>query len=391
MRIPIFDLKAQYAELAPQIDRAIAGVLQSGQFILGEDVRLLEKEIASYLGVAYAVTMNSGTDALMIGLRSAGIMPGDEVITTPFSFFATAEAISNIGAVPVFVDVDPVNFNIDPAQIKSAITAKTRAILPVHLFGCPAPMTEIMTIAQSHNLKVIEDCAQSFGAKYLGGCNCQCNPNLREQLTGKYTGTIGNCGAFSFFPTKNLGAYGDGGLLVTNDPDLAQTAQKLRVHGSIVKYQNEMLGYNSRLDSIQAAILRVKLPYIDGWNEKRRRIAQTYNHFLQDVKGVIAPQITDGHVFHQYTIRILEDKRSGLVEILQKEGIGTMIYYPVPLHQLPVYQGKYNPFPQCEQLAEEVLSLPIYPELDLKTIEEISQTLIKSLHYCNAGNTAHKH
>lgn len=376
MRIPIFDLKAQYSQLAPEIDQAIGRVLKSGQFILGEDVKLLETEIAQYLGVSYAVTMNSGTDALMIGLRSAGIVPGDEVITTPFSFFATAEAISNIGAIPVFADVDPVSFNINPAEIKGKITDKTKAILPVHLFGCPANIAEIMAIAQTHSLKVIEDCAQSFGAQYLGDChNCQCQGDLRQELQGKYTGTIGDCGAFSFFPTKNLGAYGDGGLLVTNNPHIAETARKLRVHGSISKYQNEMLGYNSRLDSIQAAILRVKLPYIDRWNERRRTIAQTYNSLLADVAEIITPAIVKGHVFHQYTIRILQDKRSRLVELLQKEGIGTMIYYPIPLHRLPVYQNKYPAFPQCEQLAQEVLSLPMYPELANQTIGEICQTL----------------
>ncbi len=376
MRIPIFDLKAQYSQLAPEIDQAIGRVLKSGQFILGEDVKLLETEIAQYLGVSYAVTMNSGTDALMIGLRSAGIVPGDEVITTPFSFFATAEAISNIGAIPVFADVDPVSFNINPAAIKAAITEKTKAILPVHLFGCPANMTEIVAIAQTHSLKVIEDCAQSFGAQYLGDChNCQCQGDLRQELQGKYTGTIGDCGAFSFFPTKNLGAYGDGGLLVTNNPHIAETARKLRVHGSINKYQNEMLGYNSRLDSIQAAILRVKLPYIHQWNERRRTIAQTYNSLLADVAEIITPGIVKGHVFHQYTIRVLQDKRSKLVELLQKEGIGTMIYYPIPLHRLPVYQNKYPAFPRCEQLAQEVLSLPMYPELTTQTIGEICQTL----------------
>ncbi|MCA1903519.1 MAG: DegT/DnrJ/EryC1/StrS family aminotransferase [Cyanobacteria bacterium KgW148] len=380
MRIPIFDLKAQYSQLAPEIDQAIGRVLKSGQFILGEDVKLLETEIAQYLGVSYAVTMNSGTDALMIGLRSAGIVPGDEVITTPFSFFATAEAISNIGAIPVFADVDPVSFNINPAEIKGKITDKTKAILPVHLFGCPANIAEIMAIAQTHSLKVIEDCAQSFGAQYLGDChNCQCQGDLRQELQGKYTGTIGDCGAFSFFPTKNLGAYGDGGLLVTNNPHIAETARKLRVHGSISKYQNEMLGYNSRLDSIQAAILRVKLPYIDRWNERRRTIAQTYNSLLADVAEIITPAIVKGHVFHQYTIRILQDKRSRLVELLQKEGIGTMIYYPIPLHRLPVYQNKYPAFPQCEQLAQEVLSLPMYPELANQTIGEICQTLKRCL------------
>lgn len=302
------------------------------------------------------------------------------LLLPPFSFFATAEAISNIGAIPVFADVDPVSFNINPAEIKGKITDKTKAILPVHLFGCPANIAEIMAIAQTHSLKVIEDCAQSFGAQYLGDChNCQCQGDLRQELQGKYTGTIGDCGAFSFFPTKNLGAYGDGGLLVTNNPHIAETARKLRVHGSISKYQNEMLGYNSRLDSIQAAILRVKLPYIDRWNERRRTIAQTYNSLLADVAEIITPAIVKGHVFHQYTIRILQDKRSRLVELLQKEGIGTMIYYPIPLHRLPVYQNKYPAFPQCEQLAQEVLSLPMYPELANQTIGEICQTLKRCL------------
>ena len=386
MHIPIFDLKAQYAELAEEINRSIGRVLQSGQFILGEDVKLLEEEIAHYLGVNHAIGLNSGTDALMIGLRSAGIMPGDEIITTPFSFFATAEAISNIGAIPVFVDVDPVTFNLNPDQVKNAITDRTRGILPVHLFGLPAPMTEIITIAQTYNLKVIEDCAQSFGAQYLGDCNCQCDRNSSNSLIGKYTGTIGDCGAFSFFPTKNLGAYGDGGLLVTNDDRIAETAHKLRVHGSIAKYQNEMLGYNSRLDSIQAAILRVKLPHIDRWNKKRRQIAETYNRCLADIEGIITPQVKKGHVFHQYTIRILDNKRSIVKELLQKEGIGTMIYYPVPLHLLPVYAGKYPSFPHAEQLAQEVLSLPIYPELELKTIEEVSRILIKCLELCKSMN-----
>ncbi|MDW8420533.1 MAG: DegT/DnrJ/EryC1/StrS family aminotransferase [Pseudanabaenaceae cyanobacterium SKYGB_i_bin29] len=375
MRIPIFDLKEQYRQLATEIDRAIANVLQSGQFILGNDVQFFEQEISEYLGVKYAITTNSGTDALMISLRSVGIVPGDEVITTPFSFFATAEAISNIGAVPIFVDVDPLTFNINTQQIRSAITSKTRAILPVHLFGCPANLSDIIAIAQEYNLKVIEDCAQSFGAKYLGCNNCNCDLELRSKIWGKYTGTIGDCGAFSFFPTKNLGAYGDGGLIVTNDAQVAETARKLRVHGSISKYQNEMLGYNSRLDTLQAAILRVKLPYVEKWNTKRREIAYTYTQILQEVKGIITPSISEGHVFHQYTIRVLSGKRQGLIDLLHKEGIGTMIYYPVPLHLLPVYRGQYPSFPIAEQLAQEVLSLPIYPELELKTIVEIAHTI----------------
>ena len=382
MNIPILDLKPQYQRIKAEIQAAVNGVLESGQFILGKTVGDFEQAIADYLGVKYAIGVNSGTDALVIGLRALGIGPGDEVITTPFSFFATAESISTVGAKPVFVDVRISDFNIDPGKIEAAITPKTKAIMPVHLFGQPAAMAAIKTIADNHGLKIIEDCAQSFGAKYAGDClDCaqSCGEDVRQNLTGKYTGAMGDLGAFSFFPTKNLGAYGDGGLITTNDPAIADLARCLRVHGSRQRYQNEMLGYNSRLDALQAAILQVKLPHLAQWNEGRRRVAQTYNDFFKDAKGLITPTITKGHVFHQYTLRILDGKRDDLAKAMQAQGISTMIYYPVPQDQLAVYRGQYPPNPIGDRLAQEVLSLPIWPEMERETIAEVAEKIIETL------------
>jgi dTDP-4-amino-4,6-dideoxygalactose transaminase len=371
MKIPILDLKPQLHNLQTEMEEAILAVVRSGQYILGSAVQQFEAEVAEYLGVKYAIGVNSGTDALVIGLRALGIAAGDEVITTPFSFFATAESISNVGAKPVFVDICPASFNIDAAQIAAQITPRTKAIMPVHLYGQPANMGQILAIAQQFNLKVIEDCAQSFGAKYMGDClgcdrSCQSDP-----LVGKYTGNMGDIGAFSFFPTKNLGAYGDGGLIVTNDAQLAETARKLRVHGSKHRYENEMFGYNSRLDTIQAAVLRVKLPHLARWNEERRRVARTYNQYLSHLPQIITPQITAGHVFHQYTIRVLQGQRDALRQVLANQGISTMIYYPVPQDLLPVYKGQYPAYPVSQQLAQEVLSLPIWAELEHDTIKYI--------------------
>ncbi|HSM83265.1 MAG TPA: DegT/DnrJ/EryC1/StrS family aminotransferase, partial [Nodosilinea sp.] len=298
MQIPILDLKPQYQTIKADIQAAIDQVLESGQFILGPTVQAFETAAAEYLGVKHAIGVNSGTDALVISLRALGIGPGDEVITTPFSFFATAESISIVGAKPVFVDVQAESFNLNPALIEAAITPQTRAIMPVHLYGNPAAMAEIMALADRHGLAVIEDCAQAFGAVYKGdcaGCHQRCDPAWRQPLLGKPVGSIGAIGAFSFFPTKNLGAYGDGGLVVTNDDGLAELTGMLRNHGSKQRYHNEMLGYNSRLDAIQAAILGVKLRYIDGWNQQRRQVAATYNQLLADSPGVITPTITDGH------------------------------------------------------------------------------------------------
>jgi dTDP-4-amino-4,6-dideoxygalactose transaminase len=358
-KIPILDLSPQYQSLKPKIYAAIDRVLESGQFIMGPDVIQFEQEVATYLGVKHAIAVNSGTDALVIGLRSIGIGAGDEVITTPFSFFATAESISSVGATPIFVDIDPQTFNIDPAKIKDKITLRTRAIMPVHLYGNPAAMNQIMEIAQEYGLKIIEDCAQSFGARY----------------NGKMTGSIGDVGAYSFFPSKNLGAYGDGGLIATNDDAIAEIARMLRVHGAKKKYHNEIIGYNSRLDTLQAAILRVKLPHIDEWNSGRRRVASLYTQLLADIPEVVVPEVVSGHVFHQYTIRIIRGDRDKVASDLASKGISTMIYYPIPQDRLPIYAGKYPSNKVSDELGTQVLSLPIWPELDEENIQRIVSSL----------------
>ncbi len=374
MEIPILDLKPQYQLLKAEIDKAIASVLESTQFILGPEVEALEREIAQYLGVKHAIGVNSGTDALIIALRALKIGKGDEVITSPFSFYATAEAISRVGATPVFVDINPETFNLDVNQLTPKITEKTKAIIPVHLYGKPAAMAAIKAIATKYNLWVVEDCAQAFGAVYYGDC-LECQGNCDEKLIGKYVGTIGHVGAFSFYPTKNLGAYGDGGMIVTDRDEIAELARMLRVHGARKSYHNEMLGYNSRLDSLQACILRVKLKYIDQWNQQRRNIAETYNQLLANVEGIILPKISKGHVFHQYTIRVLNGKRDELKSYLAERGIGTMIYYPRPIDQLPVYKDYYQPSPIANQLAKEVLSLPIYPELSWEKVKFVAEKI----------------
>ncbi len=380
--IPILNLQPQYQAIKEEIQTAINRVLESGQFILGKEVAQFETEVAKHLGVKYAVGVNSGTDALMIGLRALGIGAGDEVITTPFSFFATAESISNVGAKPVFVDINPESFNLEPEAITQAINSSTKAIMPVHLYGNPAAMTAILEIAAKYNLKVIEDCAQSFGAIYTGscqGCNNICKEKLKKQIQGKYTGAIGDVGAFSFFPTKNLGAYGDGGLITTNNEQIAEQARILRVHGAKNRYQNEILGYNSRLDAIQAAILRVKLKYIKDWNRSRRQVAAAYNQFLKDIPEIITPILFEGHVFHQYTLRILNGKRDQVKQALAEQGIASMIYYPIPQDRLPVYLGQYPPNPISNQLGQEVLSLPIWAELETETIKTIAQAIKSAL------------
>lgn len=382
MKIPVLDLKPQYEQIKEEMQLAINRVIESTQFIMGPDVKLFEQEVAEYLGIKHTIAVNSGTDALVIGLRSLGIGEGDEVITTPFSFFATAESISNVGAKPVFADVDPKSFNIDPKEIKTKITAKTKAIMPVHLYGNPAAMAQIMDIAREYGLKVIEDCAQSFGAKYYGGCvGCQedCQKSTRDNIQGKFTGTIGDVGAYSFFPSKNLGCYGDGGMVVTNDDQVAELAGMLRVHGSKKKYHNEIIGYNSRLDTLQAAVLRVKLRYIDQWNQGRRRVAELYSNLLSGVNGIVVPLISDGHVFHQYTVRVVNGQRDRVQEYLTSEGIGSMIYYPVPQDKLPVYDGQYGANSVSDLLAGEVLSLPIWPELELEKIEVVVQVMDRAL------------
>ncbi|MEO1791674.1 MAG: DegT/DnrJ/EryC1/StrS family aminotransferase [Cyanobacteria bacterium J06629_19] len=382
IQIPILDLKPQYQAIKAEVRAAVDEVLESGQFIMGAAVNQFEAEVADYLGVKHAIGVNSGTDALIIALRALGVGPGDEVITTSFSFFATAESISNVGAKPVFVDIQRGSFNIDPALIEAAVTSKTKAIMPVHLYGNPAAISQIQGIADKHGLSIIEDCAQSFGAAYKGdcyGCENTCRDSTREALLGKRTGSLGDMGAFSFFPTKNLGAYGDGGLITTDDDNLADLSRMLRVHGAKKKYHNEMLGYNSRLDAMQAAILRVKLAYIDTWNQQRRQVAKTYNQMLEGIEGVIVPKITDGHVFHQYTIRILNGKRDALKQAMAEVGVGSMIYYPFPQDLLPVYKGKYPANAVSNELGAEVLSLPMWPELSVETSERVTTAIKESL------------
>jgi dTDP-4-amino-4,6-dideoxygalactose transaminase len=355
LRIPVYDPLPEVEFLWPELEEAFRRVMRSGRYILGPEVEAFEEEVAAYLGVKHAIGVNSGTDALVIALRALGVGPGDEVITTPFTFFATAEAISLVGATPVFVDIDPRTFNINPDLIPSAITPRTKAILPVHLYGLPAEMDPILEIARSHGLKVLEDCAQAFGATYKG----------------RKVGTLGDAGAFSFFPTKNLGGFGDGGLIATNSDEVADRARMLRAHGSRRKYYNEAVGYNSRLDALQAAFLRVKLRHVDAWNEARRQVALRYNELLSDIPGLVLPEVSPGHVFHQYTVRVLGG-RDLVAEALAREGVGTMVYYPVPLHRLPVYDHMGVALPEAERAAREVLSLPMGPFLTEKGIAAIA-------------------
>jgi dTDP-4-amino-4,6-dideoxygalactose transaminase len=348
--IPIVDLTAQYLGLQQQLDAAVRQVMAAGQFIMGPNVAAFESEAGAYLDVPNCVSLNSGTDALMLALRALDIGPGDEVITTPFSFFATSEAIASCGARPVFVDIDPATFNIDPKAIALAITPRTAAIVPVHLYGLPAPMSEIMAIASRHGLAVIEDCAQAFGAT----------------VDGRRVGTIGDAGCYSFFPSKNLGAYGDAGLVATRSAPIAQRIRALRTHGGVRKYYHDEVGTNSRLDELQAAILRVKLPHVDRWNAMRAEVAARYRAGLAMAEYIEVPGERDGvrHVYHQFTIRIAD--RDRVREQLQAAYIQTMVYYPVPLHLQRAHTDlgyEAGAFPAAEAAAAEVLSLPMFPEL----------------------------
>ena len=360
------DLKIQYEAIKEEINSAVLSVMQSAHFILGPQGKALEEEIAGYHGVKHAVAVASGTDALHLALLAAGIKRDDEVITTPFTFIATAEAISYVGAIPVFVDIDPDSFNIDISKIAPAITSKTKAIIPVHLYGQPADMDGLMELAKKHSLKVIEDCAQSFGAEYHG----------------KKTGAIGDLGCFSFFPSKNLGGYGDGGMVTTNDDDLAEHLLSLRNHGSKVRYHHEEVGFNSRLDEIQAAIIRVKFKHIDVYNEKRRNNAALYSRYLAG-SGIRTPseQSRTKHVFHQYTIRV--KNRDAVKQELDAGRItSSMIYYPVPLHLQAAYKElgmKPGSLPVSELAAREVLSLPLYPELTEEQIKKVADAVKAAL------------
>ena len=364
-KIPILDLAPQTERLWDELTAAVQAVMRSGHFIMGPQVRAFEREVAEHLGVSHALAVNSGTDALVIALRAMEIGPGDEVIVPPFTFFATAEAVSMVGATPVFVDIEPDTFNIDVAALEAAITPRTRAVIPVHLFGQSADMGPILTIARRADIKVLEDAAQSFGADYQG----------------RQTGTMGDAGALSFFPSKNLGAFGDAGMIVTNDDALAAEAAMLRVHGSRRKYYNETIGYNSRLDEIQAAILRVKLPHVAEGNRSRVAAAAAYGASLSDLPGVTAPtaRAYGTHVYHQYTVRIAGGRRDRVKSVLDRMGVGTMVYYPVPVHRLPVYASTSPSLPVAEQAAEEVISLPIGPDLDEATVAHVVACLREAL------------
>lgn len=362
MRVPFFDLKAQYAVIKREIRRAMDEVCDNQQFILGPQVRRLEDEMARYCGTPHAVGVSSGTDALVLALMALDIRPGDEVITTPYTFIATAGSIVRSGATPVFVDIDPVRFTIDPKRIVDRITERTRAILPVHLFGRCAEMEPIRTLAAQHNLAVIEDAAQAIGA---------------EDEYGRRAGSIGQVGCFSFYPTKNLGGFGDGGMVVTADPSLTSTLVALRNHGASTKYLHSLLGGNFRLDELQAAVLAVKFQHLDRWIEQRIGNAKQYDALFRK-RGlehrILLPDIptNERHVFNQYVIRV--SRRDELSRFLASRGVGHDIYYPVPLHLQVCFQYlgyKEGDMPASEQAAREALALPIYPELTQPMLEYV--------------------
>jgi dTDP-4-amino-4,6-dideoxygalactose transaminase len=358
------DLTAQYAFLKEEIDQAVAAVLASGRFILGPQVQAFEEEAARYLGAAHAVAVASGTDALHLALVAAGIGPGDEVITTPFTFIATAEAIGYVGARPMFVDIDPRTYNLDPDLLETALTPATRAVLPVHLFGQAADMQRITAFCRRHRLILIEDCAQSFGASW----------------GGRRTGAFGDFGCFSFFPSKNLGAFGDGGLITTVSAEQAERLRALRNHGSRRYAHHDEIGFNSRLDELQATILRVKLNRIDGFNEARRQTARQYQQWLRDWPVVLPFEDSAGmHVYHQYTVLLAD--REAAREKLAQSGIASMIYYPLPLHRQKVFIPEYTglSLPVAESVAQRCLSLPIYPEIGATRIERVAKTLQAAL------------
>jgi dTDP-4-amino-4,6-dideoxygalactose transaminase len=358
--IPMLDIKAQQAPLRAELKQAMERVMDAAHYIMGPDVAALEKEMAEHLRVKHTIGCANGSDALVMAVQALGIQPGDEVITTTFSFFATAGSIARIGAKPVFVDVDPLTYNLDPAQIEAKITARTKAIMPVHLYGQMTPMEPIMEIAKKRGLLVIEDCAQAVGSAE----------------NGRIAGTIGNIGTLSFFPSKNLGCFGDGGMMMTNDDALAEKMRSLRVHGASSKqrYFHEEVGMNSRLDTLQAAILRVKLPHLSAWSEARRKNADHYDQLFAKVKGVRTPVRAPGmtHIYNQYTIRV--PKRDELQARLNAEKIGNAVYYPLPLHLQKCFAylgGKAGDCPKAEAAANEVISIPIYGELTPAQIERV--------------------
>lgn len=374
--IPMLDLRAQFETIAPEIRAAVEEVLTSQQFVLGPQGEALEQEIAEACGARYGVGLASGTDALELGLHACGVKAGDEVIVPAFTFIATGSAVSALGARPVFADIEPATFNLDPDQIEARITPRTRAIVAVHLFGLAADMDPILAVAEKHGIPVIEDNAQSFGATYRG----------------RKTGSMGRLGCLSFYPSKNLGAYGDAGMIVTSDEKLAARVRALRNHGQTGQYLSTERGWNSRLDELQAAILRVKLRHMAEWTEKRQQHARLYNSLLADLPGIVLPRVPPGseHVYYLYTIRVEgraggharptekgNEIRSDLVQQRLKEsGVASMVYYPVPLHLQPLYAllgGKPGDLRVSERASREVLSIPLYPEMTREQIERVAQ------------------
>lgn len=344
--IQMIDMKESYSSIQEEVEAAVLNSLRSGKYILGPNVTSFEQELAKYLDCKHVISCANGTDALIISLLALGIKPGDEVITVSFSFFATAEAIALVGAKPVFVDVNEDDFNIDVSKIEEKITDKTKAIIPVHLYGQPCEIDKVTEIAKKHNLYVVEDAAQAIGAKYKNKC----------------VGTFGEFGTTSFYPTKNLGAFGDGGALFTNNDDLAEKAKMIRVHGSKERYIHEVIGFNSRLDDIQAAILRVKLKYLSKWNEERAAVAKRYNELLSSNSNVITPicKPDRSHIYHQYTIVV--ENRDEVYQKLREKGVGSIIYYPIPIHKQKSLNDNSD-LPVTDLLSGKILSLPMYPEL----------------------------
>ena len=364
--LQMVDLKSQYQRIKPQIDNAIQGVIDSCQFVKGAEVKTFEQELAQYLGVRYAIACGNGTDALQVALMALGLKPGDEVITTDFTFIATVEVIALLGLKPVLVDVDRATFNIDVEKVEKAITPHTKAIVPVHLFGQCANMEPLLKLAEKHGLYVVEDTAQGLGAEYRF-----------SDGTVRKAGTIGTIGCTSFFPSKNLGCYGDGGALFTNDDQLAEQIRCLTNHGMKVRYHHDMIGVNSRLDTIQAAILRVKLPHLDEYNRARLAAAEKYNAALSDIDGLETPVTAafTTHIFHQYTLKVKNGQRDALKKHLDEQGIPNMVYYPIPLHRQKAFEPyvtENDSFPVSETICGEVLSLPMHTELDDEQIERIT-------------------
>ena len=356
--IPFLDLKAQYKSIKPEIDNAVLGVLESAQFVLGEEVAAFEREFASYCGAKHGIAVNSGTSALHLALLAAGVGPGDEVITIPFTFVATVSAICYTGATPVFVDIEPRSFTMDPSQLEKAITPRTKAILPVHLYGQMADMSAILDIANRHGIPVIEDACQAHGAEY----------------NGRRAGSLGASGCFSFYPGKNLGAYGEGGMVVTSDDAQAKKVRMLRDWGQEKRYHHVLKGFNYRMEGIQGAILGVKLRYLEVWTEARRTHAREYDALLRDSEGVKAPEQVAGrrHVYHIYAVRSAD--RDGLQQLLQAEGVQTGLHYPIPVHLQEAHADlgyKAGDFPESEAAAREVLSLPMFPEMTSAQVEQV--------------------